>query len=123
MATKPIPAVMLRSKSGARLSALIESVGRTDDQIKVGGRRIELGEIDAALTALPGVAAAAAAVQSTESGGRVLVGYLVPRTDFDVPRARVLLAERLPAARRSATAPSSATPGSSARTAWCRPRG
>lgn len=32
-------------------------VGRADDQVKLGGRRVELGEIDAALSALPGYAA------------------------------------------------------------------
>ncbi|QYF75477.1 amino acid adenylation domain-containing protein [Cryobacterium sp. PAMC25264] len=51
-------------------------VGRADDQIKLGGRRIELGEIDAALQALPGVAGAAAVVQITPAGNQVLVGYL-----------------------------------------------
>ena len=35
-------------------------VGRADEQIKLGGRRIELGEIDNALTSLPGVQGAAA---------------------------------------------------------------
>ena len=40
-------------------------VGRADDQVKLGGRRIELGEVDAALQALPGVAGAAAAVRTT----------------------------------------------------------
>ncbi|WP_233444658.1 Pls/PosA family non-ribosomal peptide synthetase [Streptacidiphilus albus] len=52
-------------------------VGRADEQVKLGGRRIELGEIDAALQALPGIRAAAAAVKDTAAGGQVLVGYLV----------------------------------------------
>ena len=52
-------------------------VGRADEQVKVGGRRIELGEVDAALQALPGVSAAAAAVQTTAAGNQVLVGYVV----------------------------------------------
>ena len=38
-------------------------VGRADDQVKLGGRRIELGEIDNALLDLPGVNGAAAAVR------------------------------------------------------------
>lgn len=52
-------------------------VGRADDQVKVGGRRIELGEIDAALLGLDGVSAAASAVRRTDAGNQVLVGYLV----------------------------------------------
>ncbi|MDQ0941517.1 Pls/PosA family non-ribosomal peptide synthetase [Streptomyces sp. V1I1] len=52
-------------------------VGRADEQIKLGGRRIELGEIDAALQALPGVAGAAAAVRTTTAGHQLLVGYVV----------------------------------------------
>ncbi|MFD0633776.1 Pls/PosA family non-ribosomal peptide synthetase [Catenulispora yoronensis] len=52
-------------------------VGRADEQVKIGGRRIELGEVDAALQALPGVRAAAAAVKDSPAGGQVLVGYLV----------------------------------------------
>ena len=51
-------------------------VGRADEQIKLGGRRIELGEIDAALQALPGVEGAAAAVKTTPAGTDILVGYL-----------------------------------------------
>ncbi|MFS1299271.1 Pls/PosA family non-ribosomal peptide synthetase [Streptosporangium longisporum] len=53
-------------------------VGRADEQIKLGGRRIELGEVDAALRALPGAAGAAAAVKTTAGGHQVLVGYVVP---------------------------------------------
>ncbi len=74
-------------------------VGRADDQVKLGGRRIELGEIDTALLALPGVRAAAAAVQKTKAGGELLVGYLAVEGDVpDLAAARAQLAERLPAA-------------------------
>ncbi|MEV4441949.1 Pls/PosA family non-ribosomal peptide synthetase, partial [Streptomyces sp. NPDC049577] len=72
--------------------------GRADDQIKLGGRRIELGEIDAALSALPGVRGAAAAVRGTPAGGQLLVGYLVPGPGYERQLARKLLGERLPAA-------------------------
>ncbi|GAA2239063.1 non-ribosomal peptide synthetase [Kitasatospora cystarginea] len=77
-------------------------VGRADEQVKLSGRRIELGEVDAALQALPGVRAAAAAVRNTPAGGQVLVGYLVPDggpgTPFDTAAARVALLDRLPQA-------------------------
>ncbi|GHF67211.1 amino acid adenylation protein [Streptomyces mashuensis] len=72
--------------------------GRADDQIKIGGRRLELGEIDAALAALPGVRGAAAAVRTTPAGGTLLAGYVVPGDGYDRERARELLARRLPAA-------------------------
>ena len=48
--------------------------GRKDDQVKVGGRRIELGEIDSALLSLPGVSGAAAAVRRSAAGNTLLVG-------------------------------------------------
>jgi non-ribosomal peptide synthetase-like protein len=76
--------------------------GRADDQVKVGGRRIELGEVESALQDLPGVTGAAAAVRTTEAGVPVLVGYLAIAAEdpagFDRAAARALLAERLPAA-------------------------
>ncbi|MDN5581612.1 MULTISPECIES: Pls/PosA family non-ribosomal peptide synthetase [unclassified Corynebacterium] len=52
--------------------------GRADDQIKFGGRRMELGEIDRALATIEGVGAAAAAKQTTPAGSDVIVGYVVP---------------------------------------------
>ena len=89
--------------------------GRADEQVKLGGRRIELGEVDAALQALPGIFGAAAAVKTTAAGNQILVGYLVPDdqssdgsrgpardvTDnggFDTAAASVRLREALPAA-------------------------
>ncbi len=63
--------------------------GRADDQVKIGGRRIELGEIDTALVHLPGVSGGAAAVRRTAAGNPVLVGYVASADpEFDIsPRA------------------------------------
>ncbi|MEO5746252.1 MAG: Pls/PosA family non-ribosomal peptide synthetase [Terracoccus sp.] len=75
-------------------------VGRADEQVKLGGRRIELGEVDAALQGLAGVTGAAAAVQSTPAGSQVLVGYVVPAdpATFDHDGAVDRLRAELPAA-------------------------
>ncbi|WP_109473665.1 Pls/PosA family non-ribosomal peptide synthetase [Ornithinimicrobium cavernae] len=72
--------------------------GRADDQVKLGGRRIELGEIDGQLLGLPGVAGAAAAVRKTASGNQLLVGYLAVDDSYDSETALALLRERMPAA-------------------------
>lgn len=61
-------------------------VGRADEQVKLGGRRIELGEIDASLQALPGVAGGAAAVKETSGGMQLLIGYLAPELPGDDQR-------------------------------------
>jgi non-ribosomal peptide synthetase-like protein len=71
--------------------------GRGDDQVKVGGRRIELGEVEAAVSALPGVDGAAVAVRRTEAGVPILVGYLLAADSFNRSQARARLAESLPA--------------------------
>ncbi|MFE4632049.1 Pls/PosA family non-ribosomal peptide synthetase [Streptomyces sp. NPDC056773] len=73
-------------------------LGRGDEQIKLGGRRIELGEVDAALQALPGVAGAAAAVRTARSGNQLLVGYLVTQDGWDHAAAVTRLRAELPAA-------------------------
>ena len=73
-------------------------LGRADEQIKLGGRRIELGEVDAALLALPGVCAAAAAVRRTRAGNQVLVGYVVPEGELDTDAAALALRDHLPGA-------------------------
>ncbi|MFD9307953.1 Pls/PosA family non-ribosomal peptide synthetase [Streptomyces sp. NPDC060048] len=73
-------------------------LGRGDEQIKLGGRRIELGEVDAALQALPGVAGAAAAVRTARGGNQLLVGYLVTQEGWDHAAAVTRLRAELPAA-------------------------
>jgi non-ribosomal peptide synthetase-like protein len=72
--------------------------GRADDQVKVGGRRIELGEIDSALLSLAGVVGAAAAVRRTASGNSLLVGYVTVDETFDRSEATARLRRSMPAA-------------------------
>ncbi|HZM84537.1 MAG TPA: non-ribosomal peptide synthetase, partial [Candidatus Limnocylindrales bacterium] len=57
----------------------LEILGRGDDQVKVRGVRIELGEVENVLGRHPDVAMAVAAV-STRGDDVELVGYLLPRT-------------------------------------------
>ncbi|GAB4012885.1 non-ribosomal peptide synthetase [Nocardioides ultimimeridianus] len=72
--------------------------GRADDQVKLGGRRIELGEIDSALLALPGVTGAAAAVRRSATGNQLLVGYLATTEQYDAAAATAHLRATMPAA-------------------------
>jgi non-ribosomal peptide synthetase-like protein len=72
--------------------------GRADDQVKVGGRRIELGEVDSALLSLPGVSGAAAAVRRTDAGNSLLVGYVTTEPGFDAKAAVERLRTSMPAA-------------------------
>jgi non-ribosomal peptide synthetase-like protein len=73
-------------------------LGRADEQVKLGGRRVELGEIDAVLQSLPDVTGAAAAVRTTAAGIQLLVGYLVAGPGFDPDNAVERLRQALPAA-------------------------
>ncbi|MCL2613942.1 MAG: amino acid adenylation domain-containing protein, partial [Nocardioidaceae bacterium] len=72
--------------------------GRADDQVKLGGRRIELGEIDSALLALPGVTGAAAAVRRSATGNQLLVGYVATAEQYDAATATAHLRATMPAA-------------------------
>ncbi|MDZ7887036.1 MAG: non-ribosomal peptide synthase/polyketide synthase [Mycobacterium sp.] len=70
----------------------IEYLGRADDQIKINGFRVELGEIEAALAAQPGVIEAVV----TARGSR-LDGYLVTGEALDLDVVRAALSGTLPA--------------------------
>ncbi|MBJ8346972.1 non-ribosomal peptide synthetase [Antrihabitans sp. YC2-6] len=52
--------------------------GRRDTQVKIRGFRIELREIDAVLTADPGVHFAATIVHANAEDDRILISYVVP---------------------------------------------
>ena len=77
----------------------LEFIGRADDQVKIGGRRIELGEVEAHVAALEGVYNSAVAVQTLGSGDKVLVAYLSPEDGvlLDVAALHAQLAEVMPA--------------------------
>jgi amino acid adenylation domain-containing protein len=57
----------------------IEFLGRRDGQVKIHGSRVELGEVEAALTGHPGVAQAAVVARTPALGSKYLAAYVVPR--------------------------------------------
>ncbi|QOV35584.1 amino acid adenylation domain-containing protein [Streptomyces ferrugineus] len=78
----------------------LEFRGRSDDQVKVRGFRIEPGEVEAALAACPGVERAVVAARPGPDGGKKLVAYVVGG-DLDLVRehaARTLPAHLVPSA-------------------------
>ncbi|MFF4318247.1 amino acid adenylation domain-containing protein, partial [Streptomyces sp. NPDC001568] len=79
-----------------RTDGLIEFLGRADDQVKIRGFRVEPGEVEAALTALDGVSAAAVVVREDVPGMPRLVGYVTGAGPEDVERLRGELAAQLP---------------------------
>ena len=96
-----------------RTDGQIDFHGRCDQQVKIRGHRIELGEVEATVGKHPAVAQAAAAARRDPTGSDSLAVYVVPRPgrpptaeelrvfvrsvlpEFMVPSAVVLL-DRLP---------------------------
>ncbi|TDB94959.1 amino acid adenylation domain-containing protein, partial [Nonomuraea longispora] len=62
----------------ARGDGNLDFLGRTDDQVKIRGHRVEPGEVEAAVTARPGVRRSAVLAVPDRAGGGRLVAYLVP---------------------------------------------
>jgi amino acid adenylation domain-containing protein len=115
--------------SGARLyrtgdlgrwlaNGTLEILGRMDFQVKINGYRVELGEIEAAMSAYPGVQTAVAHVTGSTGKAGQLVGYYLRDSDTannDADKLRTRLAQPgircvdgpslvLPATNRSSSA-------------------
>jgi amino acid adenylation domain-containing protein len=79
----------------------VEFIGRRDNQVKLRGFRVELGEIEAVLRGCPGLKDAVVTVRDEASGDdKRLVAYLVADEETLTPpapsQARAFLRERLP---------------------------
>ncbi|WP_199442871.1 non-ribosomal peptide synthetase [Umezawaea beigongshangensis] len=83
-----------------RADGNLDCLGRVDDQVKVRGFRVELGEVESALIRHPAVAAAAATLHRTADGHARLVAHVVPAGGPELPVAdlRDFLGDLLPPA-------------------------
>jgi amino acid adenylation domain-containing protein len=84
-----------------RRDGSLEFLGRTDDQLKIRGFRVEPGEVEAVLRHCPLVKRVAVLAGDCATGGKSLVAYVVPESAQTapgelVPTLRGFLRERLP---------------------------
>ncbi|WP_233899291.1 non-ribosomal peptide synthetase [Tenacibaculum piscium] len=74
----------------------IEFLGRKDNQVKVNGYRIELDEIEKALSGLPNVRQSCVLTKVDQHGDKCLVAYVVMKGDLDKQAIQSRLEESLP---------------------------
>ena len=75
----------------------IEFIGRKDDQLKIGGYRIEPGEIEAALRKHSDIGDAVVLAKANNKGVKELVAYITGKTQFNISDLRAYLGILLPA--------------------------
>lgn len=87
---------MYRTGDMARwcVGGVIEYIGRSDLQVQLRGIRIELGEVESALLACPGVAQAAAAVRGSAASPDRLIGYVVAEPEAGLHSDSIVAAAR-----------------------------
>lgn len=80
-------------------NGVLHVIGRTDDQVKIRGMRIEPGEVESALVALPEISQSAVVVEKDSTGGSAqLAAYLVAadkQQPLDIASVRQALRARV----------------------------
>ncbi|MEO8215692.1 MAG: amino acid adenylation domain-containing protein [Acidobacteriota bacterium] len=82
-----------------RSDGALEFLGRADSQVKVRGYRIEVGEVEVALSGHPAVGQTVVAAHEFSPGDRRLIAWVIPATGAEPPGPSMLrqhLSERLP---------------------------
>ncbi|MGD2091071.1 MAG: amino acid adenylation domain-containing protein, partial [Candidatus Aminicenantes bacterium] len=74
----------------------VEFLGRIDQQIKIRGFRMELGEIEGCLLNCPGINEVVVLAREEEKGNKYLCAYMVSDREYVIPELREYLAMELP---------------------------
>jgi amino acid adenylation domain-containing protein len=76
----------------------IDYIARRDQQVKVRGHRIELGEVEAVLKQYPGIVSAVVLVSEDRLAGKTLTAYTVSKEEspLSIGEVRDFLRQRLP---------------------------
>ncbi|HEX8128481.1 MAG TPA: amino acid adenylation domain-containing protein [Pyrinomonadaceae bacterium] len=82
-----------------RADGIVEFIGRKDNQLKIRGFRVELGEIEAVLGRHPAVKDAVAVARDETDGGKRVVAYVVgaESNELNPAELRSYLKQKLPA--------------------------
>ncbi|MFD7631889.1 amino acid adenylation domain-containing protein, partial [Streptomyces sp. NPDC059851] len=73
-----------------RADGSLEFLGRQDHQVKIRGRRVELGEVQACLRTAPGVSDAVVLLVPTPEGEPQMAGYVAGNADPQAVRAHAM---------------------------------
>ncbi len=81
-----------------RRDGVLEFLGRADDEVKIAGFRVELGEVETAVAKLPGVAQAVVIAKKRTDGDVAILAYVIATQEQDgmVEACRAQLEATLP---------------------------